>query len=293
MQGQTEAPTPASTRMKLRIRHHTHYHYSEPLSYSVQNLLLWPPDGPSQTVLDWRIKAPATLHELPDGWGNRCHSFTVLPAADRPVQSLDVIASGVVHTRGVAFFQDSQTEPHPAFFLRPSSLAEPHGRLTEWARTAVPALDRSQTQGGSLQPMDLLALASAVAQQVRYRSGSTGVETTALEAFDWGLGVCQDQAHVMLAACRGLGLSARYVSGYFFAEQELDLASHAWVDVCLDPQARKWMSIDVTHACPTDDRHVRLAVGSDYHACPPTKGLRKGGGSETMNVSVHIDRVTD
>ena len=45
--------------MKLSIRHHTQYRYSEPLLYSVQNLLLWPADGPSQQVLDWRIEVPA------------------------------------------------------------------------------------------------------------------------------------------------------------------------------------------------------------------------------------------
>jgi transglutaminase-like putative cysteine protease len=117
------------------------------------------------------------------------------------------------------------------------------------------------------------------------------VLTTALEAFDWEAGVCQDQAHVMIALCRSLGIPARYVSGYFYAADEPDLASHAWVDVCLDVQQRRWISIDVTHACVTDERHVRLAVGTDYGACPPIKGIRHGGGQEKMTVSVQIEKI--
>jgi transglutaminase-like putative cysteine protease len=126
---------------------------------------------------------------------------------------------------------------------------------------------------------------------VAYRKNSTHVQTTALEAFDWEVGVCQDQAHVMIAVCRSLGIPARYVSGYFYAADEPDLASHAWVDVCVDVAAHRWVSIDVTHACVTDERHVRLAVGTDYAACPPIKGIRHGGGEESMTVSVQIERL--
>jgi transglutaminase-like putative cysteine protease len=279
--------------MKLSIRHHTQYRYSEPLIYSVQNLLLWPADGPSQQVLDWRIEVPAKLNPLPDGLGNRCHSFTLQPAAAQPLLALGIVATGVVLTHGTAVFEDPVTAPHPSFFLRSSALAEPHPRIAQWARVAVP--DLAQTLDRSEPPTDaqLLALAAAVANKVRYRSGSTHVETTALEAFDWGLGVCQDQAHVMVAACRSMGLSARYVSGYFFAQNEPDLASHAWVDVCTHPERRRWLSIDVTHHCPTDERYVRLAIGSDYTACPPVKGLRRGGGQETLSVSVQINPLQD
>lgn len=279
--------------MKLSIRHHTQYRYSEPLLYSVQNLLLWPADGPSQQVLDWRIEVPAKLSPLPDGLGNRCHSFTLQPTATQPLMALGIVATGVVLTHGTAVFEDPVTAPHPSFFLRSSALAEPHPRIAQWARVAVPDLAQALDRSESPADAQLLALAAAVANKVRYRSGSTHVETTALEAFDWGLGVCQDQAHVMVAACRSLGLCARYVSGYFCAANEPDLASHAWVDVCTHPDQRRWLSIDVTHSRLMDERYVRLAIGSDYTACPPVKGMRRGGGQETLSVSVQIDPLQD
>jgi transglutaminase-like putative cysteine protease len=274
--------------MKLRIQHHTHYGYSEPLQYSVQQLLLWPADGPTQRVLSWRVDAPSTLYALPDGMGNRCHGFTLQADALKPRLAMDISASGCVVTMDVAAFHEGGDAPHPAFFLRSSPHAEPHPRMAAWARQAVSDLDAALQAGVTPSDELWLALAQAVAHKVRYRSGSTGVETTALEAFDWGLGVCQDQAHVMLAVCRSLGVSARYVSGYFYADTEPDLASHAWVDVCTHALDRRWLSIDVTHHRLTDGRYVRLAVGSDYTACPPVKGLRRGGGDETLRVSVQI-----
>ena len=137
----------------------------------------------------------------------------------------------------------------------------------------------------------LLALSQGVASAVSYEKNSTDVTTTALEAFTAGAGVCQDQAHVMVAICRSLQIPARYVSGYFYAANEPDLASHAWVDVCLDVAARRWVSIDVTHSCLIDHRHVRLAMGTDYNACPPIKGVRQGGGKESMTVDITITPV--
>jgi len=36
---------------------------------------------------------------------------------------------------------------------------------------------------------------------------------------------------------------------------------------------------------------VRLAMGTDYNACPPSKGVRHGGGAESMTVSITIEPV--
>jgi len=100
--------------------------------------------------------------------------------------------------------------------------------------------------------------------------------------------VAQDQAHVFIAACRANGVPARYVSGYFYAPESPALASHAWADVCVDTDRRRWLSVDVTHECLMDERHVRLAVGPDYAACLPIRGVRHGGGEEAMRVRVEI-----
>jgi len=52
--------------------------------------------------------------------------------------------------------------------------------------------------------------------------------------------------------------------------------------------AHRWLSIDITQGCLMDERHVRLAVGPDYAASLPIRGIRHGGGKEAMRVSVDI-----
>jgi transglutaminase-like putative cysteine protease len=211
------------------------------------------------------------------------HSYTFVAQPGIDVRWSVVNAAGQVDTLGVPEFVDGPDMPHPSFFLRPTTLAAPAPGLADFGRRFIgPALTGAGRVG------QLLALSQAVAEAVSYRKNSTSVSTTALQAFEAGAGVCQDQAHVMVAVCRSLGIPARYVSGYFYAANEPDLASHAWADICLDAAQRRWVSIDITHSCLIDQRHVRLAMGTDYDACPPIKGVRQGGGEESMTVSISI-----
>jgi transglutaminase-like putative cysteine protease len=261
--------------MRLRIEHSTHYGYSHVVQHAIQTLRLTPQKSAQQTVQQWHVQAPGTLFESIDGYGNLAHTYTIR----RPIMRGTVRAYGVVETHADSGVTDGPGALSPWLYLRPTPLAEGHQRLAEFA---AHHLDKGVNEA------TLMSLARAVNEQVSYRPGKTDVATTALEAFDWGHGVCQDQAHVFIAACRAHGVPARYVSGYFYAADAPELASHAWADVCVDPQAGRWLSIDITHQCLMDERHVRLAVGPDYAACPPIKGVRMGGGSETMEVQVDI-----
>ena len=275
--------------MKLHITHTTDYRYSLPLRYALQTLWLTPQSGAGQRVNFWSLGAPEKLFVQNDAFGNITQSFTFVGADIDNVRWSLVNAAGEVETLGVAEFIDVDTLPAPAFFLRGTPLAEPHPLLTDFGRRFVPLL--AGVQGGQADLTALLALSAGVREAVGYLSGSTDVTTTALQAFVAGAGVCQDQAHVMVAICRGLGIPARYVSGYFYATNAPELASHAWCDVCLDVATRRWASIDITHSCPIDERHVRLAMGTDYNACPPAKGVRRGGGEESMTVTIAIEPV--
>lgn len=272
--------------MKLRVKHTTDYRYTAPLLYALQTLWLTPHSGSAQTVKFWSVGAPEKLFGQTDAFGNTVQSYTFVGAEADNVRWSLVNAAGDVETLGVAQFTDPEILPHPYFFLRGTSLAEPHWTLAEFGRAFLP-----QSLDGRADLPALLALSQAVMGAISYKKNSSTVTTTALQAFNAGHGVCQDQAHVMVAICRSLGYPARYVSGYFYAANEPDLASHAWVDVCLNVATRDWVSIDVTHACLTDERHIRLAMGGDYNACPPAKGVRQGGGDESMTVVITIEPV--
>lgn len=261
--------------VKFQIRHRTHYRYSQPLRSAVQMLCLTPRQTDSQRVHHWQLQSPLPLQAQTDAWGNHSHVLSVGAGA----RSVVCEATGVVETHGEAFHVDT-LGPDPRRYLMPSVLATADAALRAAALEAVQGLDCAHARAR--------ALAAMVTERVRYRSGRTDAGTTAAQAWQGGEGVCQDQAHVMVAACRAVGLPARYVSGYFHAHGVPDLASHAWVQVCVDPAARRWLGLDLTHACAVDERHVQIAVGPDYAACAPVRGVRSGGGREELTVSVEI-----
>ena len=111
-----------------------------------------------------------------------------------------------------------------------------------------------------------------VYQSMTYQHGVTGVRTTAAEALTLGSGVCQDYAHVMLAACRACGLPSRYVSGHLLGQG----GTHAWVEVVLPAKDGSGEAIastfDPTHASRGGLNYVTIAVGGDYSDVAPTSG---------------------
>jgi transglutaminase-like putative cysteine protease len=106
-----------------------------------------------------------------------------------------------------------------------------------------------------------------------------------------GRGVCQDFAHVMLAACRCVGIAARYVSGYLYDPtlEGDNAASHAWVDIW--DEERGWIALDPTHDRDQNESYVRVAVGRDYADVPPTRGVYKGAANETLSVRVGLQTI--
>lgn len=261
--------------MKYLIRHHTRYRYAHPLRSAVQTLCLTPRHTEAQHVHRWTVTSVTPLLAHTDAWGNHSHVLSVPAGARR----IDCEAAGIVETFGHPV-QTDRCGPDPRVYAQPSPLAA----ADEALRGAVRAVSGGRLTGES----DALALATWVAGQVRYRPGQTHARTTAVQAWQGGEGVCQDHAHVFIAACRSLGVAARYVSGYFHAGDAPDLASHAWAQVCFDPDGRHWLGVDVTHGCLVDARHVQLAVGPDYGACPPVRGVRSGGGGERLSVTIEI-----
>ena len=90
----------------------------------------------------------------------------------------------------------------------------------------------------------------------------------------------------MIAICRGWGIPARYVSGHLvradgFVTQP---AGHAWVEAHLPDLG--WVGFDPTNGTSTTEAYMRVAIGLDYLDAAPVRGARRGGGAETMIVSV-------
>lgn len=121
----------------------------------------------------------------------------------------------------------------------------------------------------------------AVHDAVAYQSGATGVQTTAAEAFAMGRGVCQDYAHIMLAALRLSGVPCRYVAGMLLGEGK----SHAWVEVL---HGGRWTAYDPTNCLVVTDGHIKLSHGQDARDCAINRGVFRGGARQETDISVIV-----
>jgi transglutaminase-like putative cysteine protease len=264
--------------MKLRVQHTTVYDYDTPITEAYTELRLKPLDSGGQRCLSFTVETDpgALVHRYSDRHGNDVRHFDVLS----PHPRLVVEARSEVATPEV--LADEQTELSPLQrhdFLAPSTRAPFTDEIRAFAGACHVAGNPEAT---------MRRIVDAVRAQLRYEPGATDVDTDAAEALAHGSGVCQDFAHLALAACRLGGLPARYVSGYVYAPgQASAAASHAWVDVFVSGQG--WVSIDPTHDTAQTPRHVRVAVGRDYADVPPTRGVYKGNAGEELEVKVKVE----
>ncbi len=261
--------------MKHIIKHVTHYRYTSPVSYSIQTLRLTPRDDDHQRVLRWHIEAPGDLEKQVDAYGNVTHTLTL----NRPHSEIELRVTGQVEIspllQGLLRREESRLPVHAYCVQTPLTQAD----------NTIHAFVRAVLPHGLHTPDDVLRLANAISERVAYEPGTTDVTTPASQVLSLGHGVCQDHAHLFLACVRGLGVPARYVSGYLYTT-DAHAASHAWADVWLPDSG--WTSVDITNRQFASDCHCRLAVARDYDSASPVRGVRNGGGEESMTVSVQV-----
>jgi transglutaminase-like putative cysteine protease len=129
-----------------------------------------------------------------------------------------------------------------------------------------------------------------IRDRVEYRTGVTDTATTAAEALRPGNGVCQDHAHIFIAAARVAAVPARYVTGYLLTDDGSPVAEahHAWAEAWVDGIG--WIGFDVANRiCPTD-RYVRMVAALDAYGAAPIRGSRRGGGAEQLEVQVFVQQ---
>jgi transglutaminase-like putative cysteine protease len=263
--------------MLTRVEHSTAYSYSEPLLASTQYLRMTPLSGRTQTVESWKLSCPgAATTPWQDQYGNLCHTLTVT----QPVEALEIKVCGLVRTRDTSgVVGTAPSELPPGLYLRETPFTVVSPSIADFAAPFAAKLKQDAIEA-------LHQIMLAIAKAVAYRRGETDVHTTGAEALEQGSGVCQDHAHIFCATARRLGVPARYVSGYLThgAGREAHAASHAWAEALVDDLG--WVGFDPTNGACATDAYIRTATGLDYAEASPIRGVRSGGGVETMKVKV-------
>jgi transglutaminase-like putative cysteine protease len=239
--------------MRFSIRHEFKYTYDSPVRLSTQYLRLVPRDTSRQKVLDWKLDTPNPALCTTDGFGNVLHVLTI----DKPASEIAIVAAGAVETASTSDQPSDFTGvPLPALvFLRPTALTRADESLVAFA-------EKFRNLGETLPKL------RGLAQTVRERDPE---------------GSAADGVHTFIACCRHLGVPARYVSGYFYAAS---VAMHAWAEAWVD---HRWHSFDVARGKPVGDTHIKIAVGFDYMDACPVRGVRVGGGTETLIAAAHVE----
>lgn len=270
--------------MRIRIRHETRYTYDAPLAGLVQYLRMTPRDSARQTVRRWSLTAPGNLTAWRDHHDNRCHTL-VLGRAEAH-QLITVVAEGEVETVDTAGVVPTHFSALPhSVYLRETAFTRPDPAIRDFAEPmrALVAADRLD---------GLHEVMRRVNAAVRYTEGATHVHTTASEALADGEGVCQDHAHIFIAACRFLGVPARYIGGYLLSSDdpgEVHAAGHAWASALVPDFG--WVSFDPANGVSATQHYVAAATGLDYLGASPVRGVRRGGGDETLEVRVALSLV--
>jgi len=263
--------------MRLTVRHTTRYRYETPLANAMQQLRLTPESGPAQTIVDWSIEVPgierATTYK--DAFGNQVH----MVSRGEPVEDVEITASGTidtVDTNGILGHEPDATAP-----LRIFSRVTPLTQANQAIRKLAAHAESHDKIAG------FHALMHAIRDKVDYKTGVTETHAPAATVLAAGEGVCQDHAHIFIAAARSLGTPARYVSGYLLLEDEqASEAHHAWAEVMINGLG--WTGFDISNTmCPTD-RYIRLTVGLDSRSAAPIRGIRFGGLEENLQVEVDV-----
>ena len=276
---------------RMRVVHTTGYAYDAPVTASYNEARLTPRADQRQNVILNRVEtAPATrAHRYLDYWGTAVTAFDL----HAPHTELEVTGSSVVETEPFSAPTESWTWEElqaESSLDRFDELLSPTRYVPRDRKLATVA---KQLAKGADPVAAVIKAAEWVNDQMSYVAGTTGVHTSAVQAWEERKGVCQDYAHLTLVLLRSMGIPSRYVSGYLHPKRTAALGetvageSHAWVEAWTGA----WWAYDPTNAVAINEQHVSVGVGRDYGDVPPLKGIYSGGGSTELDVVVEITRL--
>ncbi|MBK8200511.1 MAG: transglutaminase family protein [Acidobacteria bacterium] len=266
--------------MRLKIKHASHYSYTSPVSYGLLQLRQAPKSRVGQQVLSWdlHIEGGKIEAEYEDQNANWVQLVSLIEGA----KELVISSEGEVEVEDRAGVIGVHRGFAPLWLFRRATALTRPGPLVRKLAKASP-----DGSGGDIARLH--GVAQLVRDAIRYEPGWTDADTKAEDALEAGHGVCQDHAHVFIAAARLLGYPARYAGGYLMMNDRVQQdAGHAWAEVHVERLG--WVGFDISNAISPDSRYVRVATGLDYREAAPVSGMRFGAANESLDVSIQVQQ---
>ncbi|MGL6236784.1 MAG: transglutaminase family protein [Segniliparus sp.] len=277
---------------RLRVVHTLGYAYNFPVRASFNEVRINPRNDSRQNAIVGRVTTnPATrYYRYSDYWGTFVTAFDL----HAPHSKLEIVGTAVVETE-----LDGEVEKP----LNWDKLASPrvtdryyeylgYTELVPNHRPLLGVARRLRKQ--DLSPEETVqAVAEWVKGEFEFVPYSSGAHATAVDAVNAGRGTHRDLAHVSLALLRGLGVPARYVTGYVHPDAKAKIGdvvegrTWAWFEAWYGA----WRGFDPVSGAPITERHIAVGQGRDYADVPPIKGIYTGGVATDLDVHVEITRL--
>lgn len=298
--------TPEGVPLSFRVyevTHETHYEYTTPVEHSTHTFRLQPTNDPVQEVefAKLLISAPTEKVQYEDVFGNHAiHCIINTPYKKLSVKAISRVRvyarppddhnNALRQSTIPLIWMPWQRQMMMPYLLPPELPESQLAELTDYAMSFVERNDYHLLN--TIEDIN-----ASIYRDYKYVSGSTSLSTTPFDVFSLRQGVCQDFANLFICMARLLSIPARYRMGYIYtganyANKIQSDASHAWIEVYLPYIG--WRGFDPTNGCKVGQEHVRVACGRNYRDATPTSGtIYKGGGKETMHVSVWLRELHD
>ncbi len=291
--------------MNFTISHRTSYRYATPVTQSQHIVHLAPRTLLRQMVSRHSLliePAPASRFDRIDYFGNPT-SILIVEEEHRELvvlsrSTVSVVAQAPVdlaasrsweHVASMAVLADGARDLSVLQFAVTSRHTRPSAEILAFASASFPA-GRPVLDGA-------FDLTRRIFAEFKFDPAATDISTPVAEVLKARRGVCQDFAHLSLAALRALGLPARYVSGYLLtrpppgkAKLQGSDASHAWISVWSPEWG--WVDFDPTNGLIPRDEHITVAFGRDYDDVSPVSGVLLGGSDQVLTIGVDVVEAT-
>jgi transglutaminase-like putative cysteine protease len=256
--------------MLFEIDHLTRYRYSLPVQLGEHLLRFLPPANAGQRPGLCEVRtdpAPAGLDRFVDTWGNHVQRVWF----QGEYEALEIHAHLEVETL------DRGSGASPGDF----ALSPDYGADTAWLGPYRAPLEDPVALEGFVQPLlataagsglDFLQLLNRAVHGFYHRGVRLdGPPLRPAQTLAAGAGVCRDLSVLFMAACRQVGLAARFVSGYQQGDGTRQVRYlHAWPEVYLPGGG--WFGLDPTHGTPVGPDHVAVAAAPAAAAVTPVEG---------------------
>ena len=119
------------------------------------------------------------------------------------------------------------------------------------------------------------------------------IAIAAMATGETGSGSCRDFALLLMEVARGLGMAARFVTGYLY-DPAVDGgdqvngagATHAWTQIYLPGPG--WVEIDPTNGLMGGRNLIRVAVARDPTQAVPISGSFDGSMGQALGLDVEV-----